>query len=217
MGVQTLVSAHKKFKETHAKEYAEHFKKLAEEGQSPKTLFISCSDSRVVPSLITHTKPGELFIDRNIGNIVPPFREDTECSAVSASIEYAVNTLEVENIIVCGHTDCGACQALYKDMPASRDTVHIGRWLNFARNARDQALAMVGKQNKKTLYTATERFNIIEQLKNLMSYPTVKANVLEGKLFIQGWYYHIENGDLEYFDPIEHRFKLLEEFTENQK
>lgn len=213
MGIHMLVDAHKEFKETHAKEYAEHFKKLAQEGQNPKTLFISCSDSRVVPNLITHTKPGELFIDRNIGNIVPPFREDSECAAIPASVEYSVHELGVENIIICGHTDCGACKALYEDLPNAGEIVHISKWLSYAHDARDQALALVGQQDKKALYAATERFNIIEQLKNLMSYPLVKQKVLEGKLFIQGWYYHIDSGDLEFFDPVEHRFKLLEEFA----
>ncbi len=91
MSVKTLIQSHEKFKEEYYNEYIDYFHKLAREGQHPRTLFISCSDSRVVPNLITNTKPGELFIDRNIGNIVPPYSIDGECAAVPASIEYAIN------------------------------------------------------------------------------------------------------------------------------
>lgn len=91
MSIKTLIQSHEKFKEEYYNEYIDYFHKLAIEGQHPRTLFISCSDSRVVPNLITNTKPGELFIDRNIGNIVPPYSIDGECAAVPASIEYAIN------------------------------------------------------------------------------------------------------------------------------
>ncbi len=210
MSVAELAKSHKKFKEKYAREYAEHFKELAQKGQNPKTLFISCSDSRVVPNLITHTRPGDLFIDRNVGNLVPPFKLDSDCVAISASIEYALFDLKVENIIVCGHTHCGACKALYEDLPEDSRIEHLKRWLHYADGSKEQALAMVGTQEKEKLYRATERFNIIQQLKHLLTYPLVKEGVEAGNLFIQGWYYHIESGELEYFDPVEHRFVPLE-------
>ena len=214
MGVEALVESYRKFKEKCDREYIEHFTKLAEEGQNPRTFFISCSDSRVVPNLITQTRPGDLFIDRNIGNIVPPFDEDRGCSAVSASIEYAVYSLEVENIVVCGHSRCGACKALYEDLPEDPALRHIGEWLEFAAPAKEQALALVGTGEKEALLAATERFNVIAQLRNLMSYPLVRERVLEGRLFLQGWYYHIADGTVEYFDPVSHAFKPIDEIVE---
>jgi carbonic anhydrase len=206
MGVETLAKSHQKFKEEYGKKYSNLFKELVENGQSPKTLFISCSDSRVVPNLITLTKPGDLFIARNIGNFVPPFDPDSEASATPAAIEYALSVLKVDNVIVCGHTDCGACKSLHQEIPNDIEMTHIKKWLKFGESAKEQALAYVGKEDAKALYAATEKFNIIDQLKNLLTYPAVKRRIEEGNLLVQGWYYHLDNGDLEYFDPIQHQF-----------
>ncbi len=210
-----LAKSHQEFKNKHLKEYADQFKELALKGQSPKVLFISCSDSRVIPNLITHTKPGELFIDRNVGNLVPPYQKDSSCTAVAASIEYAIEHLHVEDIIICGHSYCGACKALYEEHDTEDpNTEKLIQWLEYAKESKISALAMVGKENKEKLLRATERFNLIEQLRHLLTYPVVQKALKEGQLFIQGWYYHIESGDLEYFDPIEHRFKPLNDLEE---
>jgi carbonic anhydrase len=91
---------------------------------------------------------------------------------------------------------------------------HIKKWLKFGKSAKEQALAYVGKEDAKALYAATEKFNIIDQLKNLLTYPAVKRRIEEGNLLVQGWYYHLDNGDLEYFDPIEHRFLPVEKALE---
>jgi len=205
-----LVRSYQKFKEKYGKEYSSLFQKLVDEGQSPKTLFIACSDSRVVPNLITHTKPGDLFIARNIGNFIPPYDPNSEASATPAAIEYAVSVLKVSNIIVCGHTHCGACKSLHQDIPDEPEMLNIKKWLKFGESAKNQALAYVGKDDKEKLYAATEKFNIIDQMKNLLTYPGVKSRVESGELFVIGWYYHLEDGSLEYFDPVEHRFLPLE-------
>ncbi len=212
MQLAELAKSHKEFKKKHQKEYAEHFKDLALNGQHPKILFISCSDSRVIPNLITHTAPGDLFIDRNVGNIVPPYSHEQRGTAVSASIEYAVSHLQVEDIIVCGHTHCGACKALYEDHEPDEKLEHLDWWLDYARDSKTQALATVGSQDKEKLLRATEQFNIITQIRNLMTYPLIQETLENKGIFIQGWYYHIESGDVEYFDPVEHRFRLLEDY-----
>ena len=211
MSVGELVKSYEGFKKKYGKEYSDLFKELVESGQSPKTFFIACSDSRVVPNLITNTKPGDLFISRNIGNFIPPFEESMSASATPAALEYAVSVLNVDNIIICGHTHCGACKSLYEDIPDDNlEMKNIKKWLNFGTSAKEQALAFVGKDNKDALYRATEKFNVIDQLKNLLTYPAIKRRVTEGNLFIQGWYYHLQNGDVEYFDPLEHRFLPIE-------
>ena len=212
MKIEELVLSYKNFKKNYKKRYSSLFKKLANEGQSPKTLFITCSDSRVVPNLITNTDPGDLFIARNIGNFVPPFNQDNEAAATASAIEYAVGILKVENIILCGHTDCGACKSLFEDIPDTVDMFHIRKWLKFGENAKNQALGLVGVQDKKKLYMATEKFNIIEQMKNILTYPIVDEKVRNNELFVHGWYYHIESGKLEYFDPVEYRFLPIEDF-----
>jgi len=215
MGTETLIESHKEFKKKYGEKYSSLFQQLVDEGQSPKTLFIACSDSRVVPNLITHTKPGDLFIDRNIGNFVPPFSKDECHSGTPAVIEYALSVLDVDNIILCGHTDCGACKSLYKDIPEDNiEMTNIRKWLDFGQAAKEQALAFVGGKDKNVLYEVTEKFNVVEQLKNLLTYPAVKRKVAEGKIFVQGWYYHLATGDLEYFDPVEHRFLPIESSLE---
>ncbi len=217
MGIDTLIESHREFRRKYGQEYASLFKELVEKGQSPKTLFIACSDSRVVPNLITHTRPGDLFIARNIGNFVPPFDPDSEASATPAVIEYAVSVLGVENVIVCGHTECGACKSLHQEISEEDiEMINIRKWLVFGENAKNQAVALVGKGDKERLYRATEKFNVIEQVKNLLTYPAIKRKVEEGSIFIHGWYYHLDNGELEYFDPVEHRFLPLESALAHQ-
>lgn len=106
--------------------------------QKPHTLFIGCSDSRLVPSLITSTIPGELFIIRNIANIIPPYKKGNNFPATSAAIEYAVLSLEVENIIVCGHSNCGGCASLYKTEEQMKDLAHTNLWLELARPVKTE-------------------------------------------------------------------------------
>ncbi len=210
MNVEGLVKSHKQFKEKYGKKYSQLFIDLVEKGQSPKTLFITCSDSRIVPSLITFTKPGDLFIARNIGNFVPPFNPNSEASSTPAVIEYAVSVLGVSNIIICGHTSCGACKGLHDDIPDNEEMMNINKWLKFGESAKQKALELVGEDDKEALYTATEKFNITEQLKNLLTYPAVKRKVAEGEINIFGWYYHLENGELECFDPVDKCFVCVE-------
>jgi len=200
-----LIKSYKEFRKNHHSEYSSLFKQLVAEGQSPKTLFISCSDSRVVPNLITNSKPGDLFITRNIGNFIPPF-DSEEAASTAAAIEYAVSILNVTSIIICGHSDCGACKSLYTDIPDDIEMKHIKKWLKFGENAKKQAIEKVGLNDKKLLYTETEKLNIIDQMENLLTYPAVKQKVENGTLYIDGWYYHLDSADLEYFDPIEEVF-----------
>lgn len=215
MSTEALIKSHKQFKKKYSKKYSTLFQRLVTQGQSPKTLFITCSDSRIVPNLITYTKPGDLFIARNIGNFIPPFDPDSQASATPAVIEYAISVLNVDNVIICGHTDCGACKSLHQDIPEDDiEMTHIKKWLKFGENAKEQAMAFVGNKDLDALYSATEKFNIIDQLKNLLTYPAVKRKVAEGEIFVQGWYYHLDKGELEYFDPIEHRFMPLESALE---
>ncbi len=217
MGTKALVESYKQYRTKYGEKYSGLFQDLVEHGQSPKTLFIACSDSRVVPNLITHTKPGDLFIARNIGNFIPPFDENSEASSTPAVIEYAVSVLNVDNIIVCGHTDCGACKSLHQEIaPDDVEMTNIRKWLHFGEGAKEQALALVGKENSKDLYSATEKFNIIEQMKNLLTYPAIKRKIAENEIFIQGWYYHLDSGEVEYFDPLKHQFLPIEESLKSQ-
>ena len=176
----------------------ERFARLAE-GQQPTTLFIGCSDSRLVPNLLTDSAPGEIFMVRNVGNFVPPFEEGAGYHGVSAAIEFAVLTLGVSDIVVCGHSDCGAIRALYK--PAEELTPHIKAWLELGR----PALAGVAPDDPDPL-TQTEKLSIIVQLERLLSFPMIRERVEQGSLALHGWYFIVRTGEVKVLDFATGRF-----------
>ncbi|MDD2779930.1 carbonic anhydrase [Sulfuricurvum sp.] len=202
------------FQKTYFKKHETQLLNLVKEGQNPRALFIGCSDSRVIPDLIVQSNPGDLFVIRNVGNFVAPYKPDEDFHSTAAGIEYAVGVLEVSEIIICGHSHCGAIEALYKN---SCDTtmVHTAKWLTLGEKAKSMAmLALGGNALKEDLYRATEHLSIITQIENLLTYPYVKKLVDEDKLFIHGWYYDIETGGIEYYDPDTYQFRPLSELGE---
>ena len=200
---------HEAFRSVKFKKSEERFKKLVSEGQNPKALFIGCSDSRVMPALITGSKPGDLFIVRNIGNFVAPFKPDADFHATASAIEYAVSILGISDIIVCGHSHCGAISALYKEIHATPENIHTVKWLELGSDAKRVAMATCESENKEALLRYTEQLSVVYQLENLLSYPAVKKGVDEGTIFLHGWHYDIENGHIEYYDDENFEFKAL--------
>ncbi len=195
----------KEFKKIKFKEYEEIYKSLIEKGQHPKALFITCSDSRINPDKITGSDIGDLFIVRNIGNMIPPFKPDNDFHGVAAAIEYAVSVLNVPDIIVCGHSHCGACESLYKDIPDDVEIIHVKKWLTLGEDVKKEALKQVPEKGRK-LFEITEKLNIVKQLENLLTYPGVKKRVENGSLRIHGWYYVIEQGEIYYYESEKEDF-----------
>ncbi|GAQ55422.1 carbonic anhydrase [Streptomyces acidiscabies] len=178
----------------------EEFAKLAE-GQSPQVLFITCSDSRVVPALITGARPGELFELRTAGNIVPPYGTGAP-SGEAATIEYAVEVLGVRDIVVCGHSHCGAVGALVRGddlngVPAVRD------WLAHAADEPDAT-----EPSDPTVARAVQN-HVLAQLLRLRSYPCVEKRVADGRLTVRGWYYEVHTGAVQEHDVATDRFQAL--------
>jgi len=183
------------------------FEQLATAGQNPETLFITCSDSRVVPNLITNAAPGELFIVRNVGNVVPSVAHGI-LGGVSAAIEYAVEVLEVGNIIVCGHTNCGAIDAiLHPDRVAHLP--HVSRWL--AESARIPSLIdeRYGDLDADARMNAAVQENVLVQLENLRSFDFVSRKLETEKLKMSGWVFKIATGDVFDYDPTTEQFLKL--------
>ena len=207
--IKTLIAGHTNFQSVKFKNNKERFKTLVEEGQDPKALFIGCSDSRVMPALITNSKPGDLFIARNIGNFVAPYSPDSSYHATASAIEYAVSVLEVSDIIVCGHSECGAIAALYKKIEPNNENLHTIKWLELGENAKKAALLSRRGESKKEILDYTERISVIFQVENLLTYPAVKRRVEEGVLFLHGWHYDLKNGNIEYYDEENYEFKDL--------
>jgi carbonic anhydrase len=211
MHINDLIRGNKKFREVSFPKYEEDLKTLVQSGQKPEVLFIGCSDSRVTPDLMLDTKPGDMFILRNVGNFVPPFKKHRDFHGSSAAIEYAVSILNVKHIIVCGHSHCGACKSLYEDISDDDSLIHVKTWLELGKKAKEYTLVAIrDKSDKELLYRTTERISIVHQLENLLTFPEVERRVEEGTLSIHGWYYHIEDGKIEYYDGEEYDFKPLE-------
>jgi carbonic anhydrase len=171
----------------------ERFARLAAEGQKPATLFIGCSDSRLLPNLLTDSGPGEIFMVRNVGNFVPPFEEDAGLHGVSAAIEFGVLSLGVSDIVVCGHSQCGAIAALYEDTATL--TPHVRAWLELGRPAMTSVI-----EDKTEKLRTTERLSIIVQLERLLTFPMVKERVEKGELTLHGWYFEISTGNVLVLD-----------------
>ena len=177
-------------------ENRELFELLANEGQAPQALFIGCSDSRVPPEWITQCDPGDLFVTRNVGNIVPPFGSGQ--TDIGAVVEYAVLQLNVRQIILCGHTDCGGIRALDQAANWIREP-HIARRIEHARPAKTQIEA--SGLPEEEWHLATVRANVLLQLENLRSYDPVRTGEKTGEITLHGWVYHLESGIIEAYDP----------------
>lgn len=202
--MKEIIEGFLKFQKNAFPERVKLFKNLANQ-QSPRALFISCSDSRLVPELVTQREPGDLFVIRNAGNIVPSY--GPEPGGVSASVEYAVAALRVNDIVICGHSDCGAMTAVatckcLDHMPA------VSSWLRYADSARVvNESRLHADQSAKV--AAMVRENVIAQLANIQTHPSVRLALEEGRVTLHGWIYDIESGRIDAFDGTRGSFLSL--------
>jgi carbonic anhydrase len=184
------------------------YERLATNGQSPKALMISCADSRVVPELITHADPGELFVCRNAGNIVPPFSQAN--GGVSSAVEYAVMALGVRDIVVCGHSDCGAMKAFLhpeklEQMP------NVAAWLRHSHAAHSVVCSAYPDLDEKSHVRALAMENVIAQINHLRTHPSVAAAMAQGRLTLHGWFFEIETCSILALDGATGRFISVED------
>jgi carbonic anhydrase len=176
--------------------------------QKPETLFITCSDSRIDPNLLTQSKPGDLFICRNAGNIIPPHSQST--GGMTASIEYAVAVLGVRQIVICGHTDCGAMKGAL-DLDGLDELPHVKEWLGHTRSAIEVVKAKHGSLDQSLLRRVTEE-NVLQQVQNLKTHPAVAAKLALGELTLHAWMYEIETGGVCCGNSKQREFQPLHEF-----
>jgi len=211
--VRHLLEGNELFRKSHFQQNKDRLLKLAQHGQNPKILFIGCADSRVIPSMITSAAPGDLFVLRNVGNFVAPYKPSDDYHATAAGIEYAVNALGVSDIIVCGHTRCGAIAAVLNGVgPNKSQFVHARTWLTLGERAKRMALTALGRDaDRGELLTLTEQLSVVTQLDHLITYPYVNDGVVEGRLHLHGWMYDIETGAIRYYDPGEQQFRPSED------
>ena len=179
------------------------------ETQSPFALFIACSDSRVIPEVLTQQEPGDLFVVRNAGNIIPSY--GPAAGGVSASIEFAVGVLNIENVVVCGHSDCGAMKAVMQDDRQLSGLPAVAAWIKHAAAAKEVVNAMLPDADPHARLHALVHENVLCQLRNLQTHPLVASRIALGRLRLYGWVYDIESGTVDTFDRDQGRFVELVE------
>ncbi len=179
------------------------------DGQPAKTLMISCCDSRVDPAILTDCDPGDLFIVRNVANLVPPCDDDGHHHGTSAALEFAVNNLEVENIIIMGHASCGGIKALWED-DGSQNSKFIHSWVSIAQSAKNWVKDKLTTAEPDVQLKACEQRAILESLANLMTFSCVQSGVEEGTLSLHGWYFDISAGELLCYNSETGAFEALE-------
>ena len=210
--MQRLIDGVHRFRKEEFGRYSALFRKLSKQGQNPHTLFITCADSRVLAELVTQSKPGDLFVVKNIGNIVPPATAVGSTNSTAAAIEFAVESLRVNDIVVCGHSQCGAMQALLDDPQATANMPHLAEWLKLAGPVREilqRDYREIVKPDERITAAAEE--NVLFALENLHTYPCVQARLADGSLALHGWFFKIATAELFAFDPESRQFHRIAE------
>ena len=208
--MQRLIAGIHKFRKEEFGRYSALFRKLSKEGQNPHTLFITCSDSRVLAELVTQSKPGDLFVVKNIGNIVPPANAVGTTNSTAAAVEFAVDVLRVNDIVVCGHSQCGAMSALLDDPGTVASMPHLAEWLQLAAPVREtlsKDYTHLTAHEQRTTAAAEE--NVLYALDNLHSYPCVQARLADGSLSLHGWFFKIATAELFAYDPETRQFQPI--------
>jgi carbonic anhydrase len=206
--MKKLIEGAVAFRQNDFETHEQLFSQLGK-AQNPHTLFIGCSDSRLVPSMITTTMPGELFIIRNVANIVPPYQHSGEYLAAISAIEFAIEGLNVENIVVCGHSNCGGIAALYMPEEYFQKLPHTRKWLELALPVKEKVLKILPEGNHASREWLTEQMNIVEQINHLLTYPFISEKYEKGSLTISGWYYIIETGEIFSYNVDKGFFELI--------
>jgi carbonic anhydrase len=206
--MKKLIEGLHRFQAGYFESHRDLFEQLSH-GQHPRILFITCSDSRIDPNLITQADVGELFVIRNAGNIIPPFNATN--GGEGASVEYAIAALGIEQVIVCGHSHCGAMKGLLKMSKLADKMPLVYEWLKQAEATRRLIKENYSHVLEEDLLQITVAENVLTQLENLNTYPVIRSRLHQGRLSLHGWVYSIETGEVLTYDPSRHDFVPLEE------
>lgn len=203
--IEKLFDGMKKFHEKYFSPSSPHrtlYNELVVEGQSPKIILISCADSRVDPSMIFNCRPGDLFVVRNVANLIPPYQADRSYHGTSAALEFAVNVLEVKHIIILGHSQCGGIKSLFTTPKILEKKTHsfITSWMKLARPAYQKVIEKYHAEPLETQTTACEQYSLIHSLNNLKTFPWIHKKIINKKVQIHGWYFDLATGDTHIYD-----------------
>lgn len=206
--IQRFITGFRVFQKDYFGSHSAHFEPL-KNGQSPKTMIIGCSDSRVDPALLTNSAPGDIFMVRNVANLVPPYETDDSLHGVSAALEFAVCILEVEHIIVLGHSQCGGIKTLMQGNCEAHGGTFISRWMSIAAPARDRIRAELAEKDADHQQYAAGQAAILLSIENLRSFPFINERVSQGSLSLHGWYFDLREGELLEYRADEGAFTAI--------
>ena len=204
-----LLSGHERFRAEYFSSEASFLRQLATKGQNPSALYVGCSDSRVIPELLTSSQPGELFVVRNIANVVPP-RSHADAS-VGAAIDYAVEVLKVPHIIVCGHDGCGGVKAALDGIDKLEHLTSLHEWLREVVPAAETARKLT--TDPVELLRAAVEENVLDSMNNLISFPSIERGLAAGTLAMHGWVFDLAEGMLRVYDAAKEEFVRGDQFV----
>jgi len=209
--IEQLIAGHLRFRDGYYEENSERLIELARLGQSPKVAVVACCDSRVDPAIITDSTPGDLFVIRNVANLVPPSEGKGVWHGTSSALQFAVCNLEVEHVIVLGHARCGGIRSLLEGKANKHEDRYITAWMSIADEARKRVLSRSDLQTFEERAHACELQAIEISLANLETFPWIQQRIEQNKLQIHGWYYDMMSGDILYYDSTEKGFMPLDQ------
>ena len=203
---QRLIDGYNAFAAGRLAREQDRFRELAEAGQTPQVMVIGCCDSRVSPEVIFDARPGELFVVRNVANIVPPYAPDGQAHGVSAALEFGVAALKVKHIVVLGHAHCGGVKAFAEDAEPLTPGDFIGKWMKLMAPAAEK-VGPRGAQGAADYLTKLEQANVVNSLDNLMTFPRLRKQIERGDVTLHGAYFGVATGDLSVLDKTSGQFK----------
>lgn len=204
-----LIEGFRRFREQHFAEDDALYRQLATDGQSPRILVVACCDARVDPAIVLDSAPGDLFVIRNVANLVPPAESrNSGRHGTSAALEFGVRNLGVEHIIVLGHAQCGGIRSLFSGSGGETDS-YISSWMRMAEEVHDEVLRDLPGATQQQQQMACEKRAILVSLGNLMTFPWVRERVENGTLALHGWYFDIEHGEMQQYNPATQAFEAL--------
>ena len=209
--IAKLTAGYRAFRDGRFQAERGTYETLVDEGQHPAIALIACADSRVDPATVLQADPGELFIIRNVANLVPPCERGGHFHGTSAALEFAVQHLEVEHIVVLGHAHCGGIRSLFQSKTAAEEEESfIARWMSLVRSAHLRVEATLPDSSEDAKARACEQSAVLVSLENLMTFPSIRQRVGEGRLRLHGWYIDIRSCELQIYDPEHQHFETVD-------
>lgn len=216
--IENIILGYQEFRKQYFTDADSSFDDLVRGGQKPKILMVACSDSRVDPALVMNSQPGELFVIRNVANLVPPYEDDQHYHGTSAALQFGVCVLGIRHIILFGHTQCGGMQALLENSPQVCDESNfISKWMELARPAQEAVLQYHPEKSFAEKTTLCGQYSLVNSLSNLQSFPWISERIEKGELFLHAWNFDLERGILRAYDPSTRSFNELKDMQDFAK